>query len=221
MQNNAVDYSRALEEERSKNLQMPNASESHPSDLRVPQKPDNYNAAQYPDNYSQSSDGRNHAKRLDEARSGESENAGGVKDVAKTAKNVAGTMAGSPKAAISLAKDSISIGKYINLITDMPFVAAFGAALLKDLLDSVAGPTVILAILFSILCSIFIFMMLLLVSANSKRGMASSFIKKGLILVGGGIVDSIPGINFLPVESLTVAVIYFLTLIERKNAAKE
>ncbi|HAS00043.1 MAG: hypothetical protein US57_C0004G0037 [Candidatus Moranbacteria bacterium GW2011_GWC2_37_73] len=221
MSNVAIDYERQDALNNARNAQMPNASESHPSDLRVPQKPDNYNDAQYPDNYSQSNTGNNPAKRLDDARKNEDGKDGSIKDVAKTAKNVAGTMAGSPKAAISLAKDSISIGKYINPIADMPFVAAFGAALLKDLLDSVAGPTVILAILFSILCSIFIFMMLLLVSANSKRGMASSFIKKGLILIGGGIVDSIPGINFLPVESLTVAVIYFLTLVERKNSAKE
>ncbi|EKE19874.1 MAG: hypothetical protein ACD_8C00094G0018 [uncultured bacterium] len=168
----------------------------------------------------------NHAERLEEARKNSS--GGGikseiesVKDIAKTAKNVAGAAAGSPVAALSLAKDALSLGKQINLMADMPFVAAFGGALLKDLLDFIAGPTIILAVLFSILCSIFIFMMLLLVNSNSKRGMASSLIKKGLVLIGGGIADSIPGIDFFPIESLTVAVIYYLTLLERKNAPKE
>lgn len=160
----------------------------------------------------------NHSERLAEARKSDekanTENKkvnvnGSLKD---TVGNVAKVL--NPVGAVSTLKQ-------INFLMDMPFVAAFGAALLKDLLDSVAGPTVILAILFSILCSIFIFMMLLLVSANDKRGMAKSLMKRGIILIGGGVIDSIPGINFLPIESLTVAIIYFLTLVERKNAQKE
>lgn len=213
-ENTARDYSNQLEQSRIES----------PGNLRLPQngKADNYNSPEYADNYNESS---NHASRLEEARS---KNPGGVsgdmdtaKDIAKTAKNVAGAAAGSPKAALSLAKDSLSIGKQIDLMKDMPFVAALGAAILKDLLDFFAGPTVILSILFSILCSIFIFMMLLLVSANSKRGMANSFMKKGMLLIGGGIADSLPGIDFFPIETATVAGIYYLTLLERKNAPKE
>ena len=130
---------------------------------------------------------------------------------ANAAKNIA--QATTPMGAVGLLKQ-------MNLLTDMPYVAAMGAAMLKDLLDFVLAPTVILPILFSVICSVFIFMMLLLVGSAGKKKGASKFLKKAGILVSGGIVDSIPGVDFLPVESLTVAAIYFLTLVERKNAQK-
>lgn len=111
---------------------------------------------------------------------------------------------------------AISLARQINFLGDMPFVAALGAAIFKDLLD---GPfnVVLIGALFSILCSIFIFMMLFLADANKKRKSATGLLKKGLILIAGGVVDAIPGIGILPIETLTVGIIYMMTLVERKN----
>jgi hypothetical protein len=205
--NTAEDYSDRLNQARNAKSQMPNAQPSHPGDLHISKngQADNYGGE------SNSTDRLAAARERDEKA-----DIGNKNKSVNVTSNLMGT-AGNVAKAIN-PTEAASTMNQINLIMDMPFVAAFGAALLKDLLDTVAGPTVILAILFSILCSIFIFMMLLLVSANDKRGMAKSLIKRGAILIGGGLADSIPGIDFLPIESLTVAVIYYLTLVERKNA---
>jgi len=112
-----------------------------------------------------------------------------------------------------------SLLKHANLLKDMPFVCAFGFAILKDILDLVFNETIILGALFSIFCSIFIFMMLLLAGSNGKRKLASGFLKTGL-LIGGGVADSLPGLGFLPIETITVFAIYILVLSERANAEK-
>lgn len=111
-----------------------------------------------------------------------------------------------------------SLLKEINLLRDMPIVCAFGFALLKDLLDLVFGELIIFPILFSILCSIFIFMMMLLIGGGGKRKVASKFATKAFVVMGGGIVDSLPGIDRIPVETVTVCIIYMLILAERKAA---
>lgn len=116
-------------------------------------------------------------------------------------------------------KDASSLLKQMDIFTDMPFVLALGAALLKDLIDLVAAETIIFSVLFSILCSIFIAMMLLIAGASGKRKSSKQTVKKILSLLAGGIADSIPGIDFLPIESVTVVVIYVLTLMERKEEA--
>lgn len=148
-----------------------------------------------------------HAQRLEEARGGSKidtkKELDSVKNLAKTA---------TPLGALSLAKQ-------IDFLGDMPYVAAVGAALLKDALDSVFN-LVLIGGLLSILCSIFIFMMMFLVDAGKKKKMANGLMKKGLALVAGGIADSFPGLGFLPIETLTVGIIYVMTLLERKNSGE-
>jgi hypothetical protein len=107
--------------------------------------------------------------------------------------------------------------KQASLLKDMPFVCACGFAILKDLLDFVTFETVILPIVFSILCSIFIFMMLMLAHATEKRKTANRFITRFFVIAGGGLLDSLPGIDFLPIETITVFIIYIMVLFERAN----
>ena len=218
MSNTAIDYERqdALEAARKQDFNLPS-----PGQFNVPNRgsADNYSSdnARYADNYAGSKN--NHTDRLAEARerdeksnTDKDEKKGGIKDfknLANTAKNIAETA--TPMGAASLLKQ-------INFIGDMPFVAALGAALAKDLFTLATFETVILPIIFSALCSIFIFMMLLLVGANGKRKGANALFKKIVFLIGGGILGSIPGLDIFPFETATVAVIYFLTLVERKNA---
>lgn len=109
-----------------------------------------------------------------------------------------------------------SLLKQIDFMGDMPFAAAMGAAILKDLFDLVTFETIILPILFSTLCSIFIFMMLILVGSSGKRKSVNALLKKMGFLVAGGVADSV--LSIFPIETAIVALIYFLTLIERRDA---
>ena len=111
-----------------------------------------------------------------------------------------------------------SVLKKIDFLNDMPYFSAIGAAMLKDLLDIINEVTIILWILnvlFSILCSIFIFMMLMLAGSNGKRKNARGLIKKGLTIAGGGVLDSLPAVDMLPVETATVITVYLMVLFER------
>lgn len=147
-----------------------------------------------------------HAERLMQARN---DNAIAAKEKFASTKNSAGEITTKKNEAAELLSE-------INLLGDLPFVAAFGAAILKDILDSIFN-VVLIGALFSLLCSIFIFFMILLAGAGKKRKTAKGFVKKRSMLVFGGIVDAIPGIGFLPIETLTVGIIYALTLVERRN----
>jgi len=124
----------------------------------------------------------------------------------------------SVKKGIRKIKTAVFSLKEVDFSSDMPLFAAFGAALLKDLLDLVDFETVILPMLFSVLCSIFIFMMLLLAKALEKRKVASRLIVKGLTILGGSLADGIPGLSFFPIETITMSVIYFMVLYERAKA---
>lgn len=164
----------------------------------------NYDDRKYADNYTQDE----HKDRLNQSRLRENKLSNAI-NTAKTLKDIATPLGG------------VSLAKQINFIGDMPFVAAMGAAMLKDLLDLVTGPTVILAILFSILCSIFIFMMLFLVSSSENRkigkNIATKYGKKMITLLFGAILESVPAIDFLPIQTITVVIIYIVTLMERKE----
>jgi hypothetical protein len=130
-------------------------------------------------------------------------------ETANAVKNLAQTV--TPMGVFSLMKQA-------SLLKDIPFVCAFGAAILKDISDLVFNETVILGFLFSILCSIFIFMMILLAGSGKKGKAASKIVAKTFTLLGGGLADSLPGLGFLPIETLTVLILYMLVLSERANA---
>ena len=143
--------------------------------------------------------------------------------VSDTAKNI--TEAANPIGAISLLSQA-------NIFSDMPFVVAFGAALLKDVLDfgmiaSLPG----LSAVFSFMCGILIFFMILLTGNNSKRksakGMvgvkgAPGMLKPFLALIFGTMIEAFGfGLNFFPFEFFTVFVIYFMILSDRKKATMQ
>lgn len=155
-------------------------------------------------------DANNYAENLSKARK-DSKNSGATTDF-KNLKSL--NKALTPMGFFSLIKE-------INILEDLPFMAAIMFAVAKDILDFVFTETVILPMLFSMLCSIFIFMMLLLAGSNGKRKVASGLVKKGLTIIGGGIADAIPGLDFLPIETVTAGAVYFMTLLERANAKKQ
>ena len=195
-----MEHAEALAEARNKDPQTLKREQSHPSDLHVRQ-----NQARSASEENSDSDGDNHIDRLAQVRKS------GLGESIKTAKDLAEVA--SPMGALSLLKQ-------VHFFADMPYVAAMGAALLKDLLDIVTFETIVLPIVFSALCTIFIFMMMLLAGSGGRKKAANSILKKGALLVGGGVADAIPGIDFFPIETITVMMVYVMELIERKNAAK-
>jgi len=149
-----------------------------------------------------------HKSKLDETR-----------QAAKIAKNVAEVAAtGSPKAAVALAKGALSIFKQIDTLGDMPFFLAIGAAVLKDVIDLITFETIILPFITSICCGIFIFMMLYLGGATDKKRKAKKLMGKGLTILFGSALDFIPGLDIVPIETITVLAVYVWVLFDRKNA---
>jgi hypothetical protein len=158
----------------------------------------------------------NHVERLSNARRAGTNKRGTASEV-KNAMQAAKKLAGAK----AITSDLKAMTKEMNLLADMPFVAATGAALLKDVLDLVTFATVILPWIFSLLCGIFIFMMLLLAGASGKKKGAQRILNKLLLTLGGSIADGIPGLGLFPVETFTVIIIYVMTLKERVEDRKE
>lgn len=142
-------------------------------------------------------------------------NPSGVSSAINTAKNLS---------KLATPGGIFSVLKQISFFKDIPFFCAIGAAILKDIVDSVLNLTVVFAVVASVCCSFFIFFMLLLAGASEKKEQARGIIKlilKPLIIALGGAADSIPGIGFLPIESITAILIYILVLFERAGEEAE
>ena len=186
---------------KSENMKNEDSQRTPHGNFRVPQR------ERMGKNKVENESGASSADRLAAARK---ENIGSkIHEAAKTVKDLAEVA--TPMGALSLLKQ-------IDLLNDMPYVAAGVAALAKDLIDIATFETVVLPILFSFLCSIFIYMMLMLVGANGKKKQANAIFKKIGYLVGGGIFSAIPGLDIFPFETATVVVLYFMELSERRNA---
>jgi|GEM_PF-1802060 len=138
-----------------------------------------------------------------------------VKNIGSLAKN-----ASSPLGFFSLIAQA-------SLLSDWMYGLALIAAILKDLLDllEVTGILYLIIIVATFLCSIFIAMMIILGSysnGNGLRGgrMQQKMIRSWIVLLGGTAIEMTFGINFLPIETLTVLIIYALALSARVNAKK-
>lgn len=110
--------------------------------------------------------------------------------------------------------------------SDWTYFLAFTLAILKDILDplEVTGIWLIVVFIATLLCSIFIAMMMFISGDSRRRKVVRSWIaldKKWVVLILGTIIEFIPGIDILPIETATVAIIYVLALSDRKQAAEE
>lgn len=126
----------------------------------------------------------------------------------------------------NLAKATKPLG-FFSLLTkasifkDMPFACALGAAILKDGLDlALIGSLPGIGTVITILCSIFIGMMMLLAGMGGSRKVVRGAFGRIGMLLGGSIAEFIPGINFFPVQSATVFIIYIMTLVGRERTNK-
>lgn len=102
------------------------------------------------------------------------------------------------------------------------YAAALFVALLKDILDWIGiGSLPAIGTVITICISIFIFFMMLLAGSSGKMKMATRIVRRYLILGVGSLIEFLFGINFLPVLTLTVLVIWFMALAEKKQEAEE
>jgi len=128
-----------------------------------------------------------------------------LKDLAKSA-----TPIGAP-----------SLAKYIEL-TDLLFVLPLMIAILKDLLDlvgigSLPAIGTVITFMASILIGLF---MLMLGGGGGKRKVAKAIVRY-LVLIGGTATEGfLFGLNFMPIETLTVIIVYWLILKERKEVSE-
>jgi len=105
--------------------------------------------------------------------------------------------------------------------SDWMYGLALFAAVLKDLVDLIeaTGIGYIVVVIATLCCSIFIAMMMLLGNFSNGAGRRQQkIIRSWLILLGGTTIELLFGINFLPVETLTVLIVYALLLAARKQA---
>lgn len=152
---------------------------------------------------------RDHKQNLQSAR----HNNPGA-DLADTAKTLAS--AATPAGYFALLSQ-------VSIFNDMPYIIAFGAAILKDALDlAFIGSLPGIGTVLTICASILIFFMMLLSGSGKKKKMAQGMIKKGLALLGGTIFEMIGfGLNFFPMQTATVLLVYLMELADRKKAAEE
>lgn len=217
--NAAIDYDRmeALDAAR---MQPPKAEDFNVSQrdysnnyFRVPQ-------SGHSDNYNQQTDKnenneQSHTERLEKARVGNL-----TKSKIEKAKNI--TNLTTPLGAVSL------LGQ-INFLSDIPYAAALGAAMLKDLVDlAFIGSLPGIGTVITICCSIFIAMMFFLAGISEGTIKKARRLAKGkafqktvirmLAIITGTTIEFLPGIDFFPVESAIVVIVYTWTLMDRKNS---
>lgn len=125
----------------------------------------------------------------------------------------------------SLAKNLTPLGFFaafagVNILTDWMYFLALLAAIFKDLTDWIlVGPLFFLAIIVGFLVSIFIAFMMILGSifADGKGRLYHKAIRSYLILLAGTTAEMLFGVNFIPIETMTVLVIWYLALCARKQ----
>lgn len=140
-------------------------------------------------------------------------NKGQATNAIKSAKNIAASA--TPWGFFSLMAQA-------NILSDWPYALALIAAILKDIFDimEATGIGYAFVIIFTFLCSIWIAMMMLLASGGQGRRQ-QKIIRSWLILLSGTTAEMIFGIDILPIETLTVLIIYALALLDRKTSKEK
>jgi hypothetical protein len=126
-------------------------------------------------------------------------------------------------------KDSlsaVSLIKYFDPFMDWLFGIALCLALFKDISDFVGlGSLPVIGTLVTFGVSFIIGMIMFITGSGGKvkstKRIIKSLAKRYGTLVAGTGVEMFFGLNFFPIETLVVAVVFYLTLRERMLADKE
>ncbi len=115
-----------------------------------------------------------------------------------------------------------SLSQHINPLWDWLYAIALALAILKDLVDLVGiGSLPLIGTVITILISLSLGSIMLLVGGYSKKKMARSIAKRYGTLFGGTMIEFLFGVNVLPIETLTIIIVYVLTLKERQENYQE
>lgn len=158
-----------------------------------------------------------------------------MSDTHQHSSNLKAARAGSLKNSVQNAKKNIkaalnigSLITYIDPFIDWLFAIALIFAIIKDILDipdealiAAYGSGEILIIITTIICSLAIGFIMLLTGSSGKGKFVKGLLKRFGLLIGATIVEIIPGIDSLPLESVSVIAIVWMTLVERKKAAEK
>ncbi|HBI17297.1 MAG: hypothetical protein UR60_C0012G0007 [Candidatus Moranbacteria bacterium GW2011_GWF2_34_56] len=121
------------------------------------------------------------------------------------------------------AKDLITAPTEIQAMDIAIYGVAFSLALFKDLLDlAFIGSLPAIGTIITICISMAIgFVLLFDGISNSQRKVARRLTKKFLVLIAGTMAEGILfGLNFFPIETLTVFIIFWMSLADRKRSAR-
>jgi len=122
--------------------------------------------------------------------------------------------------------NAVSLMKYFDPFMDWLFGIALCFALFKDISDFVGlGSLPVIGTLVTFGVSFIIGMIMFITGSGGKRGNAKRVIKSlakryGTLVAGTG-VEMFFGLNFFPIETAMVVVVFYLTLQERMLADKE
>ncbi|MFZ2153963.1 MAG: hypothetical protein WAV16_01915 [Candidatus Moraniibacteriota bacterium] len=140
-----------------------------------------------------------------------------TKDYAKNFTKIA-----SPVAVMKKGVDMVTAPMQFRVMDVPIYGMALALAGFKDLLDLAIGiiPGVVTVIGWCISMAIG-FILLFDGVGGAQRKVARNLTKKMLVLLAGTIVESLFfGLNYLPFEMFTVAIIYWMSLLERKRAQR-
>lgn len=124
--------------------------------------------------------------------------------------------------------ESFTLLKYLDPFMDWLFGIALIFAVLKDIFDIINNALVaaggvgwLLIIIFTTFCSLIIFFIMLITGASGKTKIARNIAKRIALLIATTLAEYLPAIDLLPLETLVVIIIFYMTLKERKNSAQE
>lgn len=152
-----------------------------------------------------------HAANLNSARKGSLKNS--AKKAKKTITDIINTE---------------SLLKYIHPFIDWLFGVAISLAILKDTLDipdtaliPVLGIGEIITIILTFFISIIIFVIIIITGSAGRARVAKNTIKKLIAIISTGLIEIIPAIDLLPMETILVIATFWMTLKERQRDAQE
>lgn len=129
----------------------------------------------------------------------------------------------APLAIAKKAKDLVTAPTEIQAMDVPIYGLAFALALLKDLLDlAFIGSLPAIGTVITFCVSIAIGFILLFDGITlSQRRMARRMVRRFLVLAAGTLAEGILfGLNFFPIETLVVAIIFWMSLADRKRSAR-
>jgi hypothetical protein len=116
----------------------------------------------------------------------------------------------------------ISLGKYMDPFMDWMYGIALTLAILKDISDFVGlGSLPVIGTLITFSVSFIIGMIMFLTGSGMKKRFVKALLKRYGALIIGSLLEMLFGLNFFPIETCMIIIVFYLTLRERMLADME